>query len=304
MSVTNYQVVNATSASALAAAVLVQIGLGYQPLGPVSVALDESGRSQMFQAMILGAPLSGAPNTNIATVDPGAANDNTQGYQPGSFWINTANNRVWMAVSVATGAAVWALDGVVPGVGIEPSNMTTQFGGGVATFLEEGNISRQVPGVAGAVAPGAIGADNVVAVYSLPANSFDQALRGLTITAAGQFAANANTKRVKLWFNPSTAVVGSTIGAGGSLLADTGAVTTNSGGWEVGGNVFKRGAAGSNTQTCTSNGAVAGGVHVGVVPPLDATAVESGAILVAVTINNTTAVGDASLCWLEVNGMN
>lgn len=241
-----------------------------------------------------------------ATTDPTAANDNTQGYGPGSEWINTTLNREWTCLSAATGAAVWAFGGAAYGNGgYNPSNEVTQFGSSTTALMAaEGNINRQVPGVAGAVAPGATGADNVVAVYSIPANCFDAANRGITITAAGQFAANANNKRIKLWFNPASAVVGSTIGAGGTLLSDTGVVATNGGGWEIGGNVFKRGAAGSNTQTCTSNGAVAGGVHVGVVAPADATAVENAAILVAVTINNTTAVGDSSLVWLEVNAMN
>jgi hypothetical protein len=63
-------------------------------------------------------------------------------------------------------------------------------------------------------------------------------------------------------------------------------------------------AANSNTQTTTSNGAIAGATHEGLVPPLDATAVENAAILIAVTINNTTTTTDASICWLEVNAMN
>lgn len=177
------------------------------------------------------------------------------------------------------------------------------FGGGSAPLFEEGNIYRAVPGVAGGITPGATAADNVVAVYSLPAGSLDVAGRGLTITAAGKFAANGNTKQVKLWFNATTAVVGSTI-TGGTLMADTGAVTTNAGGWEVSGNVFKRGAAGSNTQTVTSNGAVAGATHVGVSAPVDTTAVENAAILIAVTCNCTTTATDALLAFIEINAMN
>lgn len=42
-----------------------------------------------------------------ATADPAAANDNTQGYATGSTWINTVNGKQFVAVSVATGAAVW-----------------------------------------------------------------------------------------------------------------------------------------------------------------------------------------------------
>jgi hypothetical protein len=39
--------------------------------------------------------------------DPGVGNDNTQGYEIGSWWINTTTGRSFVAVSVATGAAVW-----------------------------------------------------------------------------------------------------------------------------------------------------------------------------------------------------
>lgn len=178
-------------------------------------------------------------------------------------------------------------------------------GGGMGVPLyEEGNINRQIPGVAGAITPAATGSDVVVGVYQLPANCFDVAGRGITVTAAGVFAANGNTKRIKMWFNPATAVIGSAVGGGGTLMADTGAVTTNGGGWELGGNAFKRGAAGSNTQTITSNGSMAGAVHGGTIAPLDATATEGAPILVAVTINNTTTATDAGMSFLEVNAMN
>ncbi|WP_263353374.1 hypothetical protein [Acidicapsa acidisoli] len=84
-------------------------------------------------------------NNLSATTDPTVSNDNTQDYSVGSLWLNTSNSRAWRALSVATGAAVWILEGVVPGVGIEPSNMITQFGsatGALSTFTEEGNLYR------------------------------------------------------------------------------------------------------------------------------------------------------------------
>jgi hypothetical protein len=50
----------------------------------------------------------GIPKTNfVATTNPGVGNDNTQGYAAGSTWINTSNGTEWVAISVATGAAVW-----------------------------------------------------------------------------------------------------------------------------------------------------------------------------------------------------
>lgn len=161
-----------------------------------------------------------------------------------------------------------------------------------------GLLSRQISSTG--VNPGATGADNVLAAYSLPAKVLDVASRGLYVSAWGSFAATANNKEVKLIWNPATAVVGSTVGAGGTVLADTGVVATNNGGWFVGGNATKYGANGSNTQLCTSDGAIAGAVHAGMSKPALATATESGAILVAVTGNATTAATDIVFNQLDV----
>ncbi len=52
---------------------------------------------------------------NVATafysgsVNPSAANDNTQNYRPGSFGYNTATQRYFICRDAATGAAVWEL---------------------------------------------------------------------------------------------------------------------------------------------------------------------------------------------------
>lgn len=261
------------------------------------------GEDMQTLASIAGNMPPGLINLNnlTATTDPGSANDSTQGYGVGSVWMNQTNSRIWECASAAAGAAVWFLDGVVPGVGIEPSNMLTQFGSGAATFLEEGNINRQLS-LAG-ISPGSIGNDNVLAVYTLPANSFDISGRGITITAAGSFGATVNNKTIKLIFNATTAVVGTAV-TGGTTIASTGVVATNGGGWEIGGNVFKVGAAGSNTQIATSNGSIAGATHQGTSPPSFPTAAENGPILIALTGNAATATTDIVFNWLEINAMN
>lgn len=267
------------------------------------VLVDPRDQLELMRAGFFLAPQQMNYRDNLsATTDPGAANDNTQDYGPGSIWVNTANLRVWMCVANSTGAAVWALDGVQPGVGVEPSSMITQFGSGAATFPEEGNINRQIS--ASGVNPGATGVDSVLAAYSLPANSFDQALRGITISAAGSFAATSNNKRVKIIFNPATAVVGSTIGSGGTTICDTGTVTTSGTGWQLQASVFKYGAAGSNTQIGIHNQAQIGAAVASMLAPSLITATESGAITLAVTGNATTATSDIVFNWLEVNAMN
>jgi hypothetical protein len=262
-----------------------------------------SGRIKKVTALQLASFMRGtaAGNNVAATTDPGAGNDNTQGYTVGSLWVNTTNGRVWIALSVATGAAAWAL-AVVPGTGVEPSSNLEQFGAGAGTFLGEGNINRQISAVG--VGPGATAVDSVLAVYAMPPSSFDVANRGITITAAGSFGATANNKRVKLIFNPATALVGATVGVGGTTICDTGTVATNGGGWQLQGSVFKYGAAGSNTQLGIHDQAQCGSAVSAMLAPSLITATESGAILVAVTGNATTATSDITFNWLEVNAMN
>lgn len=63
-------------------------------------------------------------NNLSATTDPGVSNDTTQGYSVGSQWINTSTNRIWTAISVAAGAAVWVLDGGGSGFGSQGSPVT------------------------------------------------------------------------------------------------------------------------------------------------------------------------------------
>lgn len=178
------------------------------------------------------------------------------------------------------------------------------LGGSSSAFIaEEGNIFRQVSNAAG-VQPASTAADVVVAVYSLPANFFDGiGNRGICITAQGTVVNNANTKRAKIIFNPSAAVVGSAV-TGGTTVADTGSVTTVGGGWSLMANVFKTGAANSNTQTAIHQAAQTGGTLQSLLAPSNVTATENAAILIAVTINCATAATDMVLNFAEVNAMN
>jgi hypothetical protein len=178
----------------------------------------------------------------------------------------------------------------------------SQFGKGGGNFGFEGNLNLQV--FASGQEPGATAADNVLAVFSLPANSFDQAGRAIQITAAGSFGATGNNKRVKIIFNPATAVVGSTVGTGGSTIADTGTVASNALAWQLQATVAKYGANGSNTQLGIHNQAQIGNAVEALVTPTAITATENAPILVAVTGNATTAVSDILLNFVEVNATN
>ena len=233
-----------------------------------------------------------------ATTDPGVTNDASQGYTISSMWYNTTTSRYWTCQSNAIGAAVWLLSGVVPGVGVEPAAMLTQFGAGSSSFPEEGNIYRYIS-VAGQGSTTT--ASVVLASYLLPANSFDIVNRGLTLSGIGSFAANGNSKTINLVWNPSSATVGSAVGSGGTTIATTGAQTTSGGGWYISGNVFK---AGANSQLLTSNGSIAGASHLGTSAPASATATDSGAIWVALTASTPTATNDVVANLLIVNAMN
>jgi hypothetical protein len=161
-------------------------------------------------------------------------------------------------------------------------------GGSAATpgFVRTGgNASVQV--VSAGQGNAAATTDTVLFTYALPASALDVAGRQVTITAAGSFAANANNKRVKIWWGTTTQTVGSAV-AGGTLVCDSGVVTTNAGGWSASAQVSKYGAAGSNTQIATNAQAIAGSTHLGTSAPALLTATESGVINITVTGASST----------------
>ena len=182
-------------------------------------------------------------------------------------------------------------------------NKISRVGQSTAFINEMGALVRTALGTA--ISPGATGADNVLAVYSIPALLFDQAGRGIRVKAAGSFATGTNTKQVKIIFNPSTAVVGSTVGSGGTVIADTGSYsTTGTPGFSLEGLVVKYGALASNTQWAMQLDARVAATNPGVAAPVLATATESAAILVAVTGNAGTTATDILLSFFEVLGLN
>ena len=171
----------------------------------------------------------------------------------------------------------------------------------LASFLEEGNIYREVVASRN---PANTGGDYVVATYTLPAYSLDIAGRGLNLLSQGSVANNTNAKRIKLYFNCTTAVIGSAV-TGGTVVADTGSyTTTGAAGWSLEANIFKYGASGSNTQLALHMSAQIGATVGSLLVPSALTATESGSIIMAVTANATTAATDIIYNFFEINAMN
>ena len=303
-------------AGAIPATVTDRAGNSYTPdaFGIVSVPAGDASVDLLRGGWTL-AGITQARNNLAASADPGATNDNTQDFAPGSLWMNTTNNRLWSCQSAGTGAAVWYLAGVVPGLGSDPASMITAFGGGTNSFTEEGNLYRALS--AAGVGNNADTTDDILFGFQLSAGSFDILGRGLCITAQGKTATNTNNKRAKIIFGATLA--GSTVtngvitggsASGGTVIADTGAwvngTTANSNvGWQLMTNVFKYGAAGSNTQYAQGT-LILGAVHGGVALPSFPTVVESGVINVVLTGSSYTtgAANDVLANFLEINAMN
>ena len=94
------------------------------------------------------------------------------------------------------------------------------------------------------------------------------------------------------------------------MIADTGpwvngTIPNNNVGWQLMANVFKYGAAGSNTQYAQGT-AIFGGVHGGIGPAVFPTAIEPGAIVIALTGSSYTIgpANDLVATFFEVKAMN
>ena len=245
-----------------------------------------------------------------ATSDPGATADVTAGYQVGSRIFNTTAGylRYWECHDNTSGAAKWAFVGAdTANGGTVPPAAGVQFGSGSAIETPAGPINKTVS--AAGTNPAFIGADVVVAVYTIPANSFDGVAgtnRMIRADAWGGFSGDVTSKRVKLWFSPNIQTASTTI-SGGTLIADTLATTSNAGGWWVSGNVTKYGAANSATQLLTTNGALAGlnpATNGAMLAPSLTTGMESTSLYISVTCNNTASTLSSTLSLFVVEGLN
>jgi hypothetical protein len=183
------------------------------------------------------------------------------------------------------------------------------FGGGAATGsgsnpanpLQMGDDGNLVVNISSAgVTPGATGSDRVLAILTVPAGGFDQALRGISIEAAGN-APNTNAKTVKLIVNPTNPVVGAVVSGGTLIAAATGSVA---GGWNLAANIYKYGGPGSNTQICIHSAGQIGATLTALTAPTLSTFPENAPITVVVTGNVTTGANDVVYNFGEIFAMN
>ena len=246
-------------------------------------------------------PLTVTDNFN-ATSDPSTSNDITQGYQVGSQWSNTTAGalRYWQCRDNSSGAAKWAFMGAdYTNGGTDPNTELLAFGNGGAAALTEGTINRQV--TQAGVGPAFLSSDVVLALYTIPANTFDITGRTVTATAWGGFASDATSKHCKLWFSPNIQTVSTTI-SGGTLLADTLATTSNGGGWWVSGNITNTSVA--STLSYTSNGAMAGAVSAGMSAPGTTVSATTSPSYITVTGSATNSSTSILLYLFQVTGAN
>lgn len=188
-------------------------------------------------------------------------------------------------------------------IGAQFGNGATQFGTNPAYPLlmgDDGNLVVQI--VSAGRIPAGTGSDYVLAVATIPAGGFDIANRGVSIMVAGSCAGAGDSKSMKIIVGATAPAVGSVI-SGGTTIASITADTSNIGGWQLQANIFKYGAAASNTQIALHEGSQAGAAVFALVAPSLLTLVESGAIIIAVTGNATTA-SDITFNFLQIFAQN
>lgn len=186
---------------------------------------------------------------------------------------------------------------------------TANDAAGSSTTMVPGSGNLATTVVSAGQNPGATGSDYVLAVMTIPANAFDgqsypaATNRMATIIANGSFAANGNTKTLKIVVNATNPVVGSAL-SGGTTIGTTGAVTTSGGGWQMGAAIIKYGAAGSNTQLAVHQAAQVGATVSALTAPTLLTATETSPMTIAITGNAATTATDIVFNFAEIEWNN
>jgi hypothetical protein len=224
------------------------------------------------------------------------------------YLVSTSQAKQYLNAGTTTSSLWIENDALAGNVNIFGSTGLASLGTSAPTFLGSGNLYRNILTAANGVNPGATAADKIVDAYTLPASAFDLAGRGIQITLWGTFANNANSKRVKVFYNAGNsapAVDGSVTVTGGTVIGDSGAITTTGGGgFTLTCQLFKTGAAGSNTQESMTTAIVFGATHSGIGSWTDQTFTESSSALIVVTLNCATTATDLKYQGCEITAFN
>jgi hypothetical protein len=213
-------------------------------------------------------------------------------------------------MALKSSLVLWSSIGDVNFNAAQAGAIGASFGNGAASFGQNSNNPLQmgddgnlvIQTVSAGRIPAGTGSDYVLAVATIPAGGFDIANRGVSIMAAGLCAGTGDSKAIKIIVGATAPAVGSVV-SGGSTIASILADTTGVGGWQLQANMFKYGAAGSNTQIAIHEAAQAGAVLSALVAPTLLTLPESGPITIAITGNATTAA-DITFNFLQIFAQN
>lgn len=129
-------------------------------------------------------------NNFAATVDPTVNNDITQGYTPGSNWLNTTNAKAWTMFSNAKGAAVWQTDSQSNGELQQGTPATLNATGTLtAANLTSGIITSTTAAAVAATLPLATAMDTALPTFGAN-DAFDFSV---IATGANAFTVTTNT---------------------------------------------------------------------------------------------------------------
>lgn len=200
--------------------------------GYIKFVVDEGGTERTFRL-----PFSKVD----ATVSPGVSNDNTEGYEEGSLWVNVTDDEVWTCVDNSTGAAVWVQQGGGGGSGtvtsVDVSGGTTGLttsGGPITTSgtitisgtLSNANggtgadLSMTGPGIIGQTSLGA--ALGVLTTATYPSLTELSYVKGVTSAIQTQFGNKQPLDATLTAFAALTIAANSlTIGTGADAFSQT-----------------------------------------------------------------------------------
>jgi hypothetical protein len=207
-------------------------------------------------------------------------------------------------------SAFWVENDALAGNGTVFGNASGPVASTSLLILGSGNVARDI-GLAAGKSPSVNALDKIVYALWIPAGSFDVSGRGLQVTVYGTAAANGANKEFKVFLGATNtvfptlpAVDGTITVAGGTVIGDTGVLTTNNGAIILTCQIFKRGAAASNTQESMTTGIIGGTAHGGAGKWTDQTFAENTNLLLAITAQSTTTPSDVVYNGSEITAFN